>query len=134
MTLCLDYPLILLTSTFSLKTRMIMSWHYKNCGYKTKIVYKTTDEISDVHDWGMNRTRKILWFTLPYNMAVANKLTKKFFKLLEKNSPTPSNNLNIQNIVYRMTIIYIIKLSYSCMPNIANLINKSNTKKLKNKL
>lgn len=44
---------------------------------------------------GGNRAKKILWFMLSYNMAIANKLGKEFFRLL-KNFP-PWNNF-IQNI------------------------------------
>ena len=53
----------------------------KNSGYKTKLVYKTTDETSNVCGRGKNRSRKILWFMLRYNMAVG----KEFLKLSKKN-------------------------------------------------
>ena len=93
----------------------------KNNGYKAKLVHKITDETSDVRNRRKNRTRKILWFTLQYNMAVAYKLGKEFFILLKKNFPRSSN---LCRIFYRNTV----KLSYSCMPNVANLINENNTK------
>ena len=93
--------------------------------YKAKLVYKTTNETSDVCNRKRNRAKKILWFTPSYNMAVANKLGKQFFEFL-KNFPLSSNLYKIFN---RNTI----KLSYSCMPNVPNLINKSNIKKLGNK-
>ena len=59
-------------------------------------------------------------------MAVADKSGKEFFRLLNKNV-SPSKNL--YKIFYKNTI----ELSYRCMHNIANLINKSNNKMLKNK-
>ena len=58
-------------------------------------------------------------------MAIANKLGKKFFRLLKKNFPSSSNLYKISN--------KNIKLSYSLLPDVGNLINKSNTKKLRNK-
>ena len=58
-------------------------------------------------------------------MAIANKLGKEFFRLLKKNFPPLSNQ-------YKIFKMNHVKLSYSCMPNVANLIN-NNTKKLMNK-
>ena len=70
----------------------------KNCGSKTKLVYKTTDETSDVLvcNRRRNRARKIPWFMPPYNMAIAIKLGKEFFSLLKKNFPPVEQP--IQNI------------------------------------
>ena len=56
-----------------------------------------------------------------YNMVVVNELRKEFFRLLKKNF-LPSSNL------YKIFNKKTIKLSYSYMPNVENLINKSNTK------
>ncbi len=47
------------------------------------MVYESSDEVVDLHNWN-NRARKILWFTPSYNMAVANKIGKEFFRLLRK--------------------------------------------------
>ena len=54
-----------------------------------------------------------------------NKLGKEFFRLLKKNFPLSSNLCKIFNKNN-------VKLSYSCMPNVANLFNNSNAKKLRN--
>ena len=85
----------------------------KNTGYKAKLVYKCRDETADVHDRN-NRTRKILWFPPPYNMTIANKIGKKFFRFLK----------------YKILNRKMIKLSYSTMLNMASLINKSIIKNL----
>ena len=45
----------------------------RNSSYIPKLVYKTMDETLDVRNRKSNRARKILWFTQPYNMPVANK-------------------------------------------------------------
>ena len=34
------------------------------------------DETLDIRNWNDKRARKILWFTPPYNMAIANKLRR----------------------------------------------------------
>ena len=43
----------------------------KNSGYPTKLDYITTDETSNVFGREKNWSKKILWFTLPYDMAIA---------------------------------------------------------------
>ena len=52
-------------------------------------------------------------------MEVVNNLGKEFFKLLKRNFPSGSSLHKIFNKNF-------IKLSYSCMPNINGIINKSN--------
>ena len=53
----------------------------KNSGYKEKLMYKSRENNTNIQNRSNNRKRKILWFTLPYNMAVATKIDF-FFKLL----------------------------------------------------
>ena len=56
-------------------------------------------------------------------MEVANNLEKEFFKLLKRNFPSGSQLHKIFNK-------NCVKLSYSCMPNINGIINRSNIAKL----
>ena len=42
------------------------------------------NETLSVRNRRSNRARKMLWSTTPFNMAVANKLGKDFFRLLKK--------------------------------------------------
>ena len=56
-------------------------------------------------------------------MEVVNKFGSEFFKLLKRNFPVT----NPQNKIFNKNNI---KLSYSCIPNINSIINKSNTIKL----
>ena len=58
-------------------------------------------------------------------MCLANNIGKEFLKILWKNIPPTSSLYKIFN--------KNVKLSYNCVPNVANFINKSNTKKLMNK-
>ena len=88
----------------------------KNCGYKT------INECGDKVNGGHNHKRRIPWFNRPFNMCVANNIGKEFFKILCKNFP-PSSSL------YKTFNKNNVKLSYSFMPNVANLINKSYIKK-----
>ena len=58
-------------------------------------------------------------------MAVANKIGKEFFRLLKKNFLS-------SNSLYKISHRSTIKLSYSTLPKVASLINKSNIKKHRN--
>ena len=76
-----------------------------------------------IHKKRRNRPRNIQWFNPPYNMEVVNNLGKEFFNLLKRNLPDTSPLHKIFNK-------NSIKLSYSCMPNINSIINKSYITKL----
>ena len=58
-------------------------------------------------------------------MPVANELGKEFFKLLKRYFPPIK--------LYKLFNKNRVKLNYNCIANVAKLINKSITKKLKNK-
>ena len=118
MALCLGYLPIYLILTQNKNDNEVA---LKNSGYKAKLIYKTMDETSDVCNRRCNWARKI-WFIPPYDIAIANKSGKEFFRLLKKNFTLLIN-------LYKIFNKNNIKLSYSCMPNVANLINKSNSKK-----
>ena len=106
---------------------LLHAWHQeyeealKNDGYRVNLEYKNRDRIGT--QGRRNRPRKILWFNPPYNMEVVNNLGKEFFKILKINFPSGSQLHKIFNK-------NCIKLSYSCMPIINGIINRSNIAKL----
>ena len=55
-------------------------------------------------------------------MCMANNVGKEFLKILWKNIPPTSS-------LYKISSKNNVKLSYSYMANVANLITKSNTKR-----
>ena len=65
------------------------------------------------------RTRNIVWFNPPYSDNVATNIGRKFFNLLDRCFP-PGHQLH--KLINRNTV----KLSYSCMPNMKNIITKHN--------
>ena len=93
----------------------------KNDGSRINLEYRDREESTTQRR--RKRPRKILWFNPPYNMEVTNNLGKEFFKLLKRNFPSGSQLHKIFNK-------NCVKLSYSCMPNINGIINKSNIAKL----
>ena len=88
-------------------------------GYAHKLTYKP--ETSERQNKNKNRARhrKITWFNAPYSANVETSIGKLFFKLIDKCFPK-SNTLH--KIINRNTI----KLSYSCMPNIEQIISGHN--------
>ena len=62
------------------------------------------------------RRRKVIWFNPPYNNRVSTNIGKAFFHLLRKHFP-PSNRL------HKICNKNVVKLSYSCTPNMANILS-----------
>ena len=72
------------------------------------------------------RKRNIVWFNPPYSAHVANNIGKDFFRLLDQHFP-PHHRL------YKICNRNNVKLSYSCMPNMGNIITKHNRRLLDRK-
>ena len=68
-----------------------------------------------------NRNRKVIWFSLPYSLNVKTNISKAFLNLVRKHSSRSHKYNKIFNL-------NIIKISYSSMPNINNLIKQHNPK------
>ena len=67
----------------------------------------------------ISRKRKIIWFNPLDNQNVSQNIAKIFFKLVNKDSPRTHR---LHKIFNRNTI----KVSYSCMSNVQQLIKKHN--------
>ena len=83
-------------------------------GYKTKLDY-----IQKTSPKNKNRSRKIIWFNPPFDMSVATNVAKKFLSILDRNFPVGHRYRSIFNK-------NSVKVSYSCMDNIANIIQSKN--------
>ena len=66
-----------------------------------------------------NRRRNITWFNPPYSQNVSTNIGRRFRTLISKHFPWNSELSKIFNIK-------TLKLSYSCMPNMAALISQHN--------
>jgi len=77
-------------------------------GYKYKIQYKTIEKRK-------NRPRKTIWFNPPFSLNVKTNIGKAFLKLVEKHFP---KHHKLSKIFNKNSI----KLRYSCMDNMAKLI------------
>ena len=65
------------------------------------------------------RQRNITWFNAPYSKNIGTNIGRKFFKLLDTCFP-PENKL------YKILNRNTIKISYSCVRNIKQIITNHN--------
>ena len=70
-----------------------------------------------------NRNRKVVWFNPPYSSNVKRNIGKVFLTLARKHFPRSHKLSKIFNLD-------TIKISYSSMPNVKNLIKQLNSKNL----
>ena len=70
------------------------------------------------------RKRQIIWFNPPYSANVKTNVGKIFMRLVDKHFPR-------HHKYYKLFNRNNIKLSYSCMPNMNNVIRKYNSKIMK---
>ena len=68
-----------------------------------------------------NRARKIIWFNPPYSKNVSTNIGQRFLRLISKHFPKASK---LHKIFNKNTV----KVSYSCMPNMATIIKSHNNK------
>ena len=71
-----------------------------------------------------NRNRKVIWFNPPYSLNVKTNIGKVFLQLVRKDFPRSHKFSKIFNL-------NTIKISYSSMPNVKNLIKQHNSKILR---
>ncbi|KAJ8048904.1 hypothetical protein HOLleu_01408 [Holothuria leucospilota] len=88
-------------------------------GYNETLTYTTPEKKRK-----RKRTRKFIWFNPPFCKSVKTNVAKAFLRLIDKHFP-PTNPLH--KIFNRNTI----KVSYSCLPNVRNLIQSHNRKVLR---
>ena len=68
-----------------------------------------------------NRKRQIIWFNPPYSVNVKTNVGKLFMRLIDKHFPS-------HHKFHKLFNRNNVKLSYSCMPNMKNVIQKHNYK------
>ena len=90
----------------------------KESGYQEDIKY--LDAPSEENGAGKRkRRRKIIWFNPPYSKSVKTNVAARFISLIGKHFP---RNHKLHKIFNKNTL----KPSYSCMPNMASIINGHN--------
>ena len=104
------------------KTTLYYEQRLASCGYNKKLTYqKQRENIENLKNIGKNRKRNIIWFNPSYSKSLKTKISKYFFRLLNKHFP-PGHKL------YKIFNKNTLKLSYSCMPNLKAKIDGHNKK------
>ena len=96
-------------------------------GFKTELTYR--DLTAPTNRKMTSRKRKMIWFNSPYNQNMSTNITKIFLKLVDKHF---SRHHRLHKIFNRN----IVKVCYSCMSNVQQLIKKYSNfiKNKKNKI
>ena len=68
-----------------------------------------------------NRSRKVTWFNPPFSLSVKTKIGKEFLRILDKSFP---QNNPLHKLFNRNTV----KISYKCMPSMAQAVSRHNTR------
>ena len=93
----------------------------KKSGYKYKLKYNPANKAAKNENANRKRRRKrnVTWFNPPYSENVTTNIGKKFLNLVDNCFP-PENQLH--KLLNRNTV----KVSYSCMPNMKQIISNQN--------
>ena len=86
----------------------------KNSGHEPKIEY-----VQQANK--RRRNRKVLWFNPPFSKSVKTDIGRLFLQLIRK-------HFTRQHPFHSIFNTHTVKLSYSCMPNVQNIIKQSNAR------
>ena len=87
-------------------------------GYKSELTFNPNSSYTKS---SRHKKRNIIWFNTPFNNQVSTNIGKVFFYLLRKHFP-PNHRL------HKICNKNNIKLSFSCRPNMGNIITAQNEK------
>ena len=91
----------------------------QQCGYRPD----TTDFETLNSKSSNSRRRKVTWFNPPFHNQVSTNIGKVFLRLIGKHFP-------VSHRLHKLFNRNTIKLSYSCLPNMENIISAHNKKLL----
>ena len=92
----------------------------KESGFKEDVEYAESRKVKEPVS-RRKRARRITWFNPPFSKNVITRVGQKFLKLIDKHFPVDSK---LHKVFNRGTV----KVSYSCMPNMANIIKRHNAR------
>ena len=90
-------------------------------GYRHQLVYHEPDPDQPPPASRRSRSRKVTWFNPPYSQSISTNVGKKFLDLVDSCFP---DGHELKKIINRNNV----KVSYSTMPNMAQMLNQHNTK------
>ena len=102
------------------KAKITYQTTLKNSGYQTTLKFEKPSQKTR-----RNQNRKVTWFNPSFSLNVKTKKGKEFFELIRKHFPRNHSFRKILNL-------NTIKISYTSMKNMKNLIKPHNARVLKN--
>ena len=108
-----------LTKKYLKKFKQIYQEALEKSGYNHQLKYQKS--INNKKQETKQRKRKIIWFNPPYSTNVSTKVGNLFLKLINKHIPRHRK-------LYKLFNKNNVKVSYSCMLNMKNIINTYNKK------
>jgi hypothetical protein len=90
-----------------------------NSGYKHQLKYSNEEKTDNGTKNRKNRSRNIIWYNPPYSKNVETNIGKTFLKILDEEFPK-------EHLLHKIFNRNTVKLSYSCMNNIKNIIDGHN--------
>ena len=93
----------------------------KISGHNQKLKFEPPTDFSTKKK---NRKRGATYFNLPYSLSLKTDIGKEFLQLLDRAFP---RNNPLHKLFNRQTV----KISYKCMPNMAQAVSRHNVKVLK---
>lgn len=97
----------------------------KTSGYDTEFTYENSTPKPDTPTKKRNRKRNIIWFNPPFSKNISTNIAGNFLRLLRKHFPP-------RHTLHKIFNKNNTKASYSCTPNVKNIISKHNKKILDN--
>ena len=94
----------------------------RKSGYTFKLEFKPPPQ--ETPSQKRKRRRNVIWFNPPYNKNIKNNIGREFISLIERSFPSGHK---LRKIFNRNTL----KLSYSCMPSVKQIIDGHNKAILK---
>ena len=91
----------------------------KSSGHTSNLNFNSDSNSNGNNNKRKSRKRNITYFNPPYNISVRLNIGKRFLSLLDKHFP---KNHRLHKIINRNCV----KLSYSCTPNMKNIISSHN--------
>ena len=87
-------------------------------GFNDRLIYSTKTAGCDTPE-KKKRKRKVIWFNPPFSLNVKTNVGKIFLKLVKRHFPK-------ENPLHKIFNKNTLKVSYSCMGNIASVLSAHN--------
>ena len=103
----------------------------KKSGHRHDIKYQNRNKNAESNTGAQNKKRRqrkkqqVLWYNPPFNVEVKTNIGKQFLRIIDKHFKEQRKD-KLNTIFNR----HSVKISYSCMPNLKNVIQSHNAKVL----